>query len=60
MCGLAYPYDWRGFVRAKQKTSVDLLLFNPLWVTCFRMGEERKIRIACYNEKTPELRQTHA
>jgi hypothetical protein len=23
-CGLAYPYDWRGFVRAKKKTSEGL------------------------------------
>jgi hypothetical protein len=23
-CGLAYPYDWRGFVRAKKETSVGL------------------------------------
>jgi hypothetical protein len=29
-CRLAYPYDVRGFVGAKKKTSVDLLLFNPL------------------------------
>ncbi len=24
----AYPYDWRGFVRAKKKTSVGLSVFN--------------------------------
>jgi hypothetical protein len=27
-CGLAYPHDWRGFVGAKNKTSVGLLVFN--------------------------------
>jgi hypothetical protein len=26
-CGLAYPYDWRGFAGAKQTTSVDLLVY---------------------------------
>jgi hypothetical protein len=26
LCRLAYPYDWRGFVEAKKKTSVSLLL----------------------------------
>jgi hypothetical protein len=26
--GLAYPYDWRGFVEAKKKTSVGLSVFN--------------------------------
>jgi hypothetical protein len=25
-CGLAYPYDWIGFVRAKKKTSVGHLV----------------------------------
>jgi hypothetical protein len=29
-CGLAYPCDWRGFVWAKKKTSVDLLVLIPL------------------------------
>jgi hypothetical protein len=29
-CGLAYPYHWRGFVRAKNKTSVGLLVLNSL------------------------------
>jgi hypothetical protein len=29
-CGLAYPYDWRGFVGAKKKTRVDLSVFNPI------------------------------
>jgi hypothetical protein len=29
-CGLAYPYDGRGFVGPKTKTIVGLLLFNPL------------------------------
>jgi hypothetical protein len=28
-CRLAYPYDWRGFVRTKKKTSVGLLVFYP-------------------------------
>jgi hypothetical protein len=28
---IAHPYDWRGFVGAKEKTSVGLLVFNPLW-----------------------------
>ncbi len=32
-CGLAYPYDWRGFVGAKKKTSMGLLVFNPLCCT---------------------------
>ncbi len=39
-CGLAYPYDWRGFVRVKKKTSLDLLVlytstlwFFPTWCT---------------------------
>jgi hypothetical protein len=27
-CGFAYPYDWRGFVGAKKKTSVVLSVFN--------------------------------
>jgi hypothetical protein len=31
--GHACPYDWRGFVRSKKKTSVGLLVFNPLWCT---------------------------
>jgi hypothetical protein len=26
--GLAYSYDWRGFVGATKKTSVDMLEFN--------------------------------
>ncbi len=30
-CGLAYPYDWRGFEGPKNKISVGLLSFNPLW-----------------------------
>ncbi len=30
-CGLAYPYEWRGFVGPKKKTRVSLLVFNPLW-----------------------------
>ncbi len=30
-CSLAYPYDWRGFVGAKKKMSVGLLVFSPLW-----------------------------
>jgi len=25
---LAYPYDWRGFVEAKNKTRMSLLVFN--------------------------------
>jgi hypothetical protein len=29
-CGLAYPYDWRGFLEATEKTSVGLLVFNLL------------------------------
>ncbi len=29
-CGLVYPYVWRGFVGAKKKTSLVLLVFNPL------------------------------
>ncbi len=29
-CGLAYPYDWRGFVGTKKKTSVGLLLLLSL------------------------------
>jgi hypothetical protein len=29
--GLAYPYDWRGFVGPKKKTIVGVLVFNPLW-----------------------------
>jgi hypothetical protein len=29
-CGLPYPNDGRGFVGAKKKTSVGLLVFNPL------------------------------
>jgi hypothetical protein len=33
-CGLDYPYDRRGFVGAKKKTSVGLLVFNPLWSPC--------------------------
>jgi hypothetical protein len=28
-----YPYDWRGFVRVKKKTSVGLLVFNPVRAT---------------------------
>ncbi len=28
-CGLAYPYDWRGFVGTKKKTSVGLLVLIP-------------------------------
>ncbi len=31
-CRLAYPYDWKGFVGVKKKTSVGLLVFNPLCV----------------------------
>ncbi len=27
LCGLAYSYDWRGFVGATNKTSMDLLVF---------------------------------
>jgi hypothetical protein len=27
-CGLANPYDWRGFVVAKKKTNVGLSVFN--------------------------------
>jgi hypothetical protein len=27
-CGLAYSYDWRGFVGAKKKTSLCLAVFN--------------------------------
>jgi hypothetical protein len=27
-CGLAYPYDWRGFVGSKKKTSVGLSVSN--------------------------------
>ncbi len=30
-CGLAYPYDWRGFVGPKTKTSLGFLLSNPLF-----------------------------
>jgi hypothetical protein len=26
-----YVYHWKGFVGAKRKTSVGLLVFNPLW-----------------------------
>ncbi len=26
-CGLAYPYDWRGFVGTTKKTSVGLIVF---------------------------------
>jgi hypothetical protein len=29
-CVLAYPYDWRGFVGAKNKTSMGLSVFNSL------------------------------
>jgi hypothetical protein len=29
---LADPYDWRGFVGAKKKTNVDLLVFRSLWL----------------------------
>ncbi len=29
-CGLAYPYDWRGFVGGKMKTSVGPLYLIPL------------------------------
>jgi hypothetical protein len=28
-CGLAYPYNWRGFVGAKKKTRVGHLVINP-------------------------------
>ncbi len=34
-CGLAYPYDWRGFMGAKKKTSVGLLVFNTPWRTLY-------------------------
>jgi hypothetical protein len=31
-CGLAYPYAWKGFVGAKKKTNVCLLVFRSLWL----------------------------
>ncbi len=31
-CRLAYPYDCRGFVRTKMKTTVGLLVLTPRWV----------------------------
>jgi hypothetical protein len=31
-CGLAYPYDWRGFVRTEKKTSCGLLNLIPRWM----------------------------
>ncbi len=34
-CGLAYPYDWRGFVGAKQTTSVDLLVYYSFIMQTF-------------------------
>jgi hypothetical protein len=30
-CGLAYPYDGRGFVGLKKKMIVGLLVFNSFW-----------------------------
>jgi hypothetical protein len=35
-CSLAYPYDGRGFVGAHMKTSVGLLVFNPLWYISYK------------------------
>jgi hypothetical protein len=32
MGGSPYPYDWIGFVRAKKKTGIGLLVFNPLFL----------------------------
>jgi hypothetical protein len=32
-CQLAYPYDWRGFVGTKKKTSVGLLVLFSCEVT---------------------------
>jgi hypothetical protein len=34
-CGLAYPNDWRGFVGAKQTTSVDLLVYYSFLMQAF-------------------------
>ncbi len=34
--GLAYPYDLRGFVGPKKKTSVALSVLNPPWEYCIR------------------------
>jgi hypothetical protein len=32
-CGLAYPYNWRGFVVLKKMMIVGLFVFNPLGCT---------------------------
>jgi hypothetical protein len=57
---LAYPYDLRGFEIAKKKTSVGLLVFNPLWywvsiiylfiVTCIYMN------LLCLHLLRPEIK----
>jgi hypothetical protein len=34
--GLAYAYDWRGFVEAKKKTSVGRSVFNSSMIVVIR------------------------
>ncbi len=52
-CGLAYPYDWRGFVGAKKKTSVGLLLMLiPRW---YKLSWEFQIDSWVRTSKTTKI-----
>jgi len=67
-CGLAYPYDGRGFVGPKKKTILRLLLINPLWfyrhsavsfvITC-KVSIDLQMYLV-YRRDKPSVRQAYS
>ncbi len=46
-CGLAYPYDWRGFVGPKKKTSMGLPVFNSSMSMMLHNWSQKNFRLHC-------------